>query len=69
VLAWRTLKGRIGQLNMLPASTRNLGSDDATKLARCRKFAAGTYTDGIGPGSSFFTLADNYNGGSMSFVG
>jgi beta-glucosidase len=36
-----------------------LGNDIPTKMEGCRRFAAGTYTDEIGPGSGFFTLADN----------
>jgi beta-glucosidase len=54
-----TLKEKIGQLNMPCVYEKLLGNDIAAKLVACRKFTAGTYTDEIGPGGGFFTLADN----------
>jgi phospholipid N-methyltransferase len=35
-----------------------LGKSIPEKKAACVRFAAGTYTDEIGPGAGFFTLAD-----------
>jgi len=35
-----------------------LGKDIPAKMAACRRFAAGNYTGEIGPGSGFFTLAN-----------
>ena len=58
LLARMTLKEKVGQLNLPCVYVDELGKDIPTKLAACRRFAAGTYTDEIGPGSGFFTLAD-----------
>ena len=58
LLARMTLKEKIGQLNLPCVYVSQLGNDIPTKLEGCRRFAAGTYTDEIGPGSGFFTLAD-----------
>jgi beta-glucosidase len=58
LLARMTLKEKIGQLNLPCVYVSQLGNDIATKMEGCRRFAAGTYTDEIGPGSGFFTLAD-----------
>jgi beta-glucosidase len=57
LLARMTLKEKIGQLNLPCVYVSQLGNDIPTKMEGCR-FAAGTYTDEIGPGSGFFTLAD-----------
>ncbi len=53
-----TLKEKVGQLNLPCVYVDQLGRTIDEKLAACRKFAAGTYTDQIGPGCGFFTLAD-----------
>lgn len=53
-----TLKEKVGQLNLPCVYVDQLGKSIAEKKAACRRFAAGTYTDEIGPGAGFFTLAD-----------
>ncbi len=53
-----TLKEKIGQLNLPCGYVDELGKTPEEKAAAARKFAAGTYTDEIGPGSGFFTLAN-----------
>src|SRR5271157_5215437 len=53
-----TLKEKIGQLNLPCVYVDALGKDIPAKTNACRKFAAGTYTAEIGPGSGFFTLSD-----------
>ena len=53
-----TLKEKIGQLNMPCVFVEHLGHDIPTKLDACQRFAEGTYTDEIGPGGGFFTLAN-----------
>ena len=53
-----TLKEKVGQLNLPCVYVDQLGRTIPEKMNACRKFAAGTYTDEIGPGSGFFTLAD-----------
>jgi beta-glucosidase len=53
-----TLKEKVGQLNLPCVYVDQLGTDIPSKQAACRKFAAGTYTDEIGPGCGFFTLAN-----------
>src|SRR5439155_1141826 len=53
-----TLKEKIGQLNLPCVYVDQLGKTIPEKIAACKRFAAGTYTDEIGPGSGFFTLAD-----------
>jgi beta-glucosidase len=53
-----TLKEKIGQLNLPCGYVDALGTTNAEKMASARKFAAGTLTNEIGPGSGFFTLAD-----------
>jgi beta-glucosidase len=53
-----TLKEKVGQLNLPCVYVNALGRDIPSKLEACRKFAAGTYTQEIGPGSGFFTLAN-----------
>jgi beta-glucosidase len=58
LLSRMTLKEKVGQLNLPCVYVDELGKDIPTKLAACKRFAAGTYTDEIGPGSGFFTLAD-----------
>src|SRR6266850_3079250 len=58
LLARMTLKEKVGQLNMPCVYLDELGKDIPAKLAACKRFAEGTYTDEIGPGGGFFTLAD-----------
>jgi beta-glucosidase len=53
-----TLKEKVGQLNLPCVYVDQLGTTIPEKLEACKKFAAGTYTDEIGPGCGFFTLAD-----------
>lgn len=52
-----TLKEKVGQLNLPCAYVDELGKTSPEKMEAARKFAAGTYTTEIGPGSGFFTLA------------
>lgn len=58
LLSRMTLKEKIGQLNMPCVFVEQLGNDIPTKLDSCQRFAEGTYTDEIGPGGGFFTLAN-----------
>jgi beta-glucosidase len=53
-----TLKEKVGQLNLPCVYVDQLGVNIPEKLEACKRFAAGTYTDEIGPGGGFFTLAD-----------
>jgi beta-glucosidase len=53
-----TLKEKVGQLNLPCVYVEDLGRDIPSKTEACRKFAAGTYTQEIGPGCGFFTLAN-----------
>jgi beta-glucosidase len=53
-----TLKEKIGQLNLPCVYVDQLGKDIPAKTVACRKFAAGTYTQDIGPACGFFTLAN-----------
>ena len=53
-----TLKEKVGQLNLPCAYVEELGRTTKEKMDASRKFAAGTYTNEIGPGSGFFTLGD-----------
>jgi beta-glucosidase len=53
-----TLKEKVGQLNLPCVYVNQLGHDIPSKLEACRKFAAGNYTQEIGPASGFFTLAN-----------
>ncbi len=53
-----TLKEKVGQLNLPCVYVDELGKTIPEKMQACRRFAAGTYTDEIGPGCGFFTLAD-----------
>lgn len=58
LLARMTLKEKLGQLNLPCVYVDDLGKTIPEKLEACKKFAAGTYTDEIGPGCGFFTLAN-----------
>ena len=53
-----TLKEKVGQLNLPCGYVDELGKTIPEKMEAARKFAAGTYTNEIGPGAGFFTLAD-----------
>ncbi|HYM08368.1 MAG TPA: glycoside hydrolase family 3 N-terminal domain-containing protein, partial [Terriglobales bacterium] len=53
-----TLKEKVGQLNLPCVYVDELGKDIPSKLDACRMFTAGTYTQEIGPGCGFFTLAN-----------
>ena len=53
-----TLKEKIGQLNLPCVYVNQLGMDIASKRQATQRFAAGTYTQEIGPGAGFFTLAN-----------
>lgn len=58
LLSRMTLKEKVGQLNLPCVYVNQLGKNIPTKMAACKRFAAGTYTDEIGPGCGFFTLAN-----------
>jgi beta-glucosidase len=58
LLSRMTLKEKVGQLNLPCVYVDELGTTIPAKMAACKRFAAGTYTDQIGPGCGFFTLAD-----------
>src|SRR5438876_11116239 len=53
-----TLKEKVGQLNLPCVYVEQLGKTIDEKMEACKKFAAGTYTQEIGPGCGFFTLAN-----------
>jgi beta-glucosidase-like glycosyl hydrolase len=56
LLARMTLEEKLGQMNMPCVYEERLGQDAAEKTEACRRFAAGTYEPGLGPGGGFFTL-------------
>ncbi|MEJ2007692.1 MAG: glycoside hydrolase family 3 C-terminal domain-containing protein [Acidobacteriota bacterium] len=58
LLSRMTLKEKVGQLNLPCVYVSQLGKTIPEKTEACRRFAVGTYTDQIGPGCGFFTLAD-----------
>jgi len=58
LLSRMTLEEKVGQLNLPCVYVDQLGKTIPEKLQACKRFAAGTYTDEIGPGAGFFTLAD-----------
>ena len=53
-----TIKEKVGQLNLPCVYVRQLGTDIPSKTEACRRFTEGTYTQEIGPGAGFFTLAN-----------
>jgi beta-glucosidase len=53
-----TLKEKVGQLNMPCVYVDQLGKDIGTKMNACKRFTEGTYTEEIGPGGGFFTMAN-----------
>ncbi len=54
-----TLAEKIGQLNMPCGYFSELGNTAEEKQAGSKRFAEGTFLDGIGPGGGFFTLANH----------
>ena len=58
LLARMTLEEKVGQMNMPCVYNRQLGRSRDDKIDGCRKFAAGTLLESIGPGGGFFTLAN-----------
>ena len=59
LVARMTLAEKIGQINMPCGYFSELGNTPDEKMDGCRKFTAGTFYEGIGPGGGFFTLANN----------
>jgi len=53
-----TLKEKVGQLNLPCVYVDELGRDIPSRMEACKRFAAGTHTNEIGPGCGFFTLAN-----------
>jgi beta-glucosidase len=62
-----TLKEEIGQLNLPCGYVDDLGKTVDEKADGARKFAAGTLTSEIGPGSGFFTLANTLRHGDLAW--
>jgi beta-glucosidase len=58
LLGRMTLEEKVGQLNLPCVYVDQLGKTIPEKMQACRRFAAGTYTNEIGPGAGFFTLTD-----------
>jgi beta-glucosidase len=58
LLGRMTLKEKVGHLNLPCVYVDQLGKTMPEKMNACRRFAAGTYTNEVGPGCGFFTLAD-----------
>src|SRR5881296_978933 len=58
LLSGMTLEEKVGQLNLPCVYVDQLGKTIPEKMQACKRFAAGTYTNEIGPGAGFFTLAD-----------
>ncbi len=56
LLGRMTLEEKVGQMNMPCVYQSELGETIEEKSEACRKFAAGTYLQGFGPGGGFFTL-------------
>jgi len=56
LLSRMTLEEKVGQMNMPCVYQEELGQTIPEKLEACKKFAAGTYLKGLGPGGGFFTL-------------
>src|SRR5512144_1629376 len=56
LLSRMTLEEKVGQMNMPCVYEDRLGEGVPAKTAACRRFAAGTYVQGLGPGGGFFTL-------------
>jgi beta-glucosidase len=58
LLSRMTLEDKIGQINLPCVYVDQLGKTIPEKMQACKRFAAGTYANDIGPGAGFFTLAD-----------
>ncbi|HWQ53994.1 MAG TPA: glycoside hydrolase family 3 C-terminal domain-containing protein [Bryobacteraceae bacterium] len=58
LLARMTLEEKLGQMNMPCLYVAGMGKDIPAKQANTRRFTAGTFVDGIGPGGGFFTLSN-----------
>ena len=58
LLGRMTLEEKVGQMNMPCVYVGGLGRDIPAKLEGCRKFAEGTYVEGLGPAGGYFTLAN-----------
>src|SRR5439155_1268162 len=58
LLGRMTLQEKVGQLNLPCVYVDQLGKSIDAKMDACTRFAAGTYTNEIGPGCGFFTLAN-----------
>lgn len=70
LLARMTLEEKIGQMNMPCVYLKGLGGSSSgedrvldqqtivAKMEGCRRFAAGQFAAGLGPGGGFFTLAN-----------
>lgn len=56
LLSRMTLEEKVGQMNMPCVYEDRLGEGIPAKTEACRRFAAGTYEPGLGPGGGFFTL-------------
>jgi len=59
LLGRMTLEEKVGQMNMPCVYVRDLGQTIPEKMSACRKFAAGTYLQNLGPGGGFFTLPNS----------
>ena len=59
LLSRMTLEEKIGQLNMPCGYFEELGNTAEEKMEASRKFTAGTFMEGIGPGGGFFTLPNH----------
>lgn len=58
LLGRMTLEEKVGQMNMPCVYEGALGDSIEEKMDGCRRFAAGTMVEGLGPGGGFFTLAN-----------
>lgn len=70
LLSRMTLEEKIGQMNMPCVYLRSMGGSSSSeervldertvvlKIESCRRFAEGTFAEGLGPGGGFFTLAN-----------
>jgi beta-glucosidase len=53
-----TLKEKVGQLNLTTLEGDDFGTSISEKMDGAKKFAAGIFTDQVGPGAGFFGMAD-----------
>jgi len=56
LLSRMTLEEKVGQMNMPCVYQEELGQTIPEKMEAVKRFAAGTYLKGLGPGGGFFTL-------------